>query len=369
MVRCISVLNVGDGACSVVRERRGEDSSSDRTAVIDCGSRSPGARSAADSLWRNLSTSDWRTLSGLVVTHFDADHWEGLLRIAPWVTHSVPSQIRVFFPAVPFYVADRLPGSLMAFITAAGPFGVQAMELSTAWSGLTLFTLCPLASGDSFWLAGRIHEVVWPPRHLDQRNTQRLNRLVQQIEAEADRLASEGHPQLRRSLLETYRNGPFNRHPYDHAMTSPDSEGQRLEGIMRPEKWLGLPPDASVPAIPPEWARRPDFKRLVRRARAAQNDLSLVFHDPEHASLVVFGDAPYRIVKQVSGELNTQGYQVALAPHHGSQMVPGSTPTAETCISQNGSGLGPHWRHHRDSHFNNDNCVRTYQTDIVRSLQ
>ena len=85
--------------------------------------------------------------------------------------------------------------------------------------------------------------------------------------------------------------------------------------------------------------------------------------------MVVFGDAPYRIVEHVSGELNTEGYQVALAPHHGSQMVPGNTPKAETCISQHGPGLGRHWWHHEDSHSNNGNCVRTCQTDIVRSLR
>lgn len=114
---------------------------------------------------------------------------------------------------MPFNADRRLPGSLSAFITATGPFDVQAMDLQAAWRRLTRIKLVPLAKGAPFTLAGRRHEVVSPPQFLDERSTQRLNKLVLRIEAEADRLADEDHPQLKRSLRETYQNGPHNRHP------------------------------------------------------------------------------------------------------------------------------------------------------------
>jgi hypothetical protein len=364
------VLNVGDGACSVVRQFDSGDNPPCRTAVIDCGSRAPGARSAADSLRRELSAADWGGLSELVVTHFDADHWEGFLRIVPQITHRVSSRVTLLFPAVPFYVDRRLPGSLMTFITATGPFGVQATELSAAWNGLTEFRFCPLARGDRFRLAGRLHEVVWPPSYLDKPGTRRLNRLVQDIEAEADVLDSLGYPQLKGSLLETYGSGSFNQYPRRSDVIDPDLEFQLLKADVRHQELPDTSPGAPGRAIPLDWPRRrPNFKRLVRRARAAQNDLSLVFHDPEHASLVVFGDAPYWVVERVSGELNSRGYQVALAPHHGSQELPGNAPRAEACISQHGPNLGRHWWHHKNSHSNGAGCARTIDDRIVRFLQ
>lgn len=118
-----------------------------------------------------------------------------------------------------------------------------------------------------------------------------------------------------------------------------------------------------------EWARRDDFSRLVKAARRAQNDLSLVFHDPERASLLVFGDAPPRIVERLSGELAARRYQVALAPHHGSHKVPGNTPAAEICVSQQGRHRGAGWPNHRDSHANNGQCVHTRDGEVCRDLR
>jgi hypothetical protein len=229
-----------------------------------------------------------------------------------------------------------------------------------------------LAKGNWFWLAGRPHEVVWPPRDLDNRRTQRLNRLVQRIEAEAEHLAAAGHPQLQQSLRETYQNGPYNRHPGE--LTVEDFRDFREPGLEVEEGDVDSqdPPreDVSNVAIPPEWAHRSGFTSLVRAARRAQNDLSLVFHDPERASLVVFGDAPRRVVEQVRDELSAHRYQVALAPHHGSQKVPSNALTAETCISQQGQSRHRHWRYHRGSHSNNGNCFSTLRDgDIVRSLR
>lgn len=369
------MLNVGDGACSVVRERFGEDDPLNHTPIIDCGGNSV-ADDAADALQRHLPAGDWRSLSELVVTHFDADHWRGLWFIAQsgpsgfGSYFGFPSELPVYFPAVPFNADRRLPGSLSAFITATGSFGVQPMDLQAAWRRLTPVKLVPLAKGAPFLLAGRLHEVVWPPQLLDERGTQRLKGLVRRIEAEADRLADAGYPQLKRSLRETYQNGPHNRHPGGVTVADVDFGQPKADGGEEEEEPRDPgSEDAPSPAIPHEWARRDDFKKLVKAARRAQNDLSLVFHDPEQASLLVFGDAPRRIVEQLSSELGARRYHVALAPHHGSHKVPGNTPAAETCVSQQGSHRGRHWPNHRDRHPNNGNCVHTRDHDVDRDLR
>jgi hypothetical protein len=357
-MRSISVLNVGDGACSVLRERCSGDDCCGRTAIIDCGSTSKGrARSAAEALSENLDPADWSNLSELVVTHFDADHWEGLLRvvaIAPTGFGGVPPDLRIFFPNVPFGVNKRLPAAVMTFITATGPFGVQVLDLRAAWGGLTRLQLVPLAEGDSFSLAGRIHEVVWPPVRLQERTTQRLNRLVERIEEEAARLAQNNYPQLQRSLDEAYANGPHNRNP---------ERRNRVANDLR---------HASKPAIPRDWARSSEFRKLRYEARTAQNDLSLVFHDPQQASLLVFGDAPPWIVQRASNHLPAGGYQVALAPHHGSQLLRPGAPYADTCISQCGQRLHRGWKkNHKHTHRNRGECIHTRvgSPSIVRYLR
>jgi len=373
LVRDISVLAVGDGACSVVREFHGDDDPSNRTAIIDCGSRSPGAVSAAHLLRHHLSCADWRSLSELVITHFDADHWEGLLRLAegaPPGSSDAPPRLPVYFPAVPFNVDRRLPASLMAFITAADHFGVQAMDLRASWRTLTRLEFRPLAKGARFPLAGRLHDVVWPPPYLDDQRTRRLDALVQQIDAEAELLAKQGHQRLQQSLSETYRNSPYNRHLDElNAADSRDFRNPFPLAEGEEEPWNVRPDDPSDPAIPSEWADRRGFKNLVRRARAAQNDLSLVFHDPERASLLVFGDAPLYVVERVSDELSSHTYKVALAPHHGSRKVPDNIPTAEFCVSQQGRLLQRCWHYHWKSHVNSGNCHNTlYDGPIVQPL-
>jgi Metallo-beta-lactamase superfamily len=370
------VLDVGDGACSVLRECSEGNDACDQTAVVDCGC-SPGrAALAANILAQDLSSEDWRSLSELVVTHFDADHWEGLLRVAdsaPVGSGDLPRDLRIFYPAVPFDVNLRLPAGIMALITAKGPFGVQALDLRAAWLRLTGVQLVPLARDDNFSLAGRLHEVVWPPRQLKEGATQRLNRLVQEIEDQAERLADNGYPQLQVSLREAYENGPFNRHPRREERTNDPADLMRA-GL---EAWQGdaepqafLLEGAINSAIPPDWARKPDFKNLVRRARAAQNDLSLIFHDAVQGSLLVFGDAPPHIVERVHNDLRSDGYQVGLAPHHGSQRLLNSAPCAGTCVSQGGRLRWRHWQNHTSTHLNCGDCLNTFDSgDVVRRMR
>lgn len=344
--------------------------------MVDCGCNPRRARLAAYILAEHLSSRDWHSLSQLVVTHFDADHWEGLLRVAdsaPVAIGDLPPYLRIFYPAVPFGVNRRLPAAIMALITTRGPFGVQALELRAAWRSLTRVQLVPLARDSSFSLAGRLHEVVWPPPQFEDAATGRLNQLVQQIEDEAENLANDGYPRLQQSLREAYENSPFNRHPVrdERANEFPGSMHREFDAEQRDkEPQYSLPDDALAPAIPPERAKSPDFRNLVRRAREAQNELSLIFHDAMQGSLLVFGDAPPHIVERVRCDLRSDGYQVALAPHHGSQPLLNSAPSAETCVSQGGRMRWRHWQNHTSTHLNCGDCIHTFNTSgIVRHLR
>jgi hypothetical protein len=328
-------------------------------------------------LARHLSSQDWHSLSEVVVTHFDADHWEGLLRVvddAPVSSSAVPPYLPIFFPAVPFGVDTRLRTELMAFITTTGAYGVQALDLRAAWRRLTNVRLVPLARGDSFSLAGRLHKVVWPPRRLDEQSSQRLSQLVQRIEEQAEQLAHDGYPRLQDSLRDAYKGAQHSQHPVDQELG--------VDGLADPtlpmplfgeedEKSQGsIPDEMPGPAIPQEKARSPEFKNLVRRARAAQNDLSLVFHDPLRASLLVFGDAPASVVERVRSDLRGDGYQVALAPHHGTRKLQNGAPSAEACISQAGRGLRQFWPNHTGSHLNSGDCLNTYDDgDVTCNLR
>jgi beta-lactamase superfamily II metal-dependent hydrolase len=377
VVRSISVLNVGDGACSVLRERCREDDFSGRTAIIDCGTNRRRAQSAADSLARHLSAGDWPSLSELVVTHFDYDHWEGLVRIvdsAPPGLSGVSPDLRIFFPAVPFGVNLQLPSKVVTFITITGPFGVQALDLRAAWRRLTRVQLVPLARGDGFSLAGRVHEVVWPPEWLDGPITRRLNEVVHQIDDFAGRLAEAGFPRLLESL-QVYQHSPHDRRPVRYGRTAGDLSDLphlELEGEGAYEEPEDLPiEDRSDAAIPANIVHDPEFKKLYRAARRAQNDLSLVFHDRERASLLVFGDAPPYVIENVRKDLNADGYDVALAPHHGSQELVNGAPPAETCVSQGGQWMRQYWHYHKNSHDNRSGkCLHTHDSGyILRRLR
>jgi hypothetical protein len=370
------VLNVGDGACAVLRERSSSGDCSGRTAIIDCGNRRR-AQPAAELLSQHLSDEDWHDLSELVVTHFDADHWKGLQLLAesaPVTWDGIPSDLRIFFPAVPFDVTLQLPSTLMAFITIAGSFGVEALDLRAAWRKLTRVQLIPLARGDSFSLAGRSHEVVWPPRWLDEPNTQRLNRVVQEIEEFAERLADNGHPRLIESLR-IYQHGPHNRRPRPYWRLNTDYFDVCQLALQDEEDDEGIGDlhlrDAPEPAIPRELVNDTEFQKLYKKARAAQNDLSLIFHDHTEKSLLVFGDAPPNIVEYVRKDLSQSGYQVALAPHHGSRRLLHGAPLADTCVSQGGEDMRKRWCNHKSSHDNRDRCVHTHDEGdpIIRYLR
>jgi hypothetical protein len=390
-MRSISALDVGDGACSVLR-----DSLAVRTAVIDCGSSDLGMTHAARTLRRSLSAADLGTLDGLVVTHFDQDHWLGLRELpALLAAGDVPPDLTIHIPHVRLG-SGAFPPHAVALITVLGGHPVQALALKSAWKAVTRPVLRGLSRGDTFFLAGREHQVLWPPKALDQDSTRRLDAIVEQIRGLAASLAERGHPVLSHAL-----DAVYSELVPDEASDLPDGPGRSDDAAAaRAEEARALPaedgedeeadddahdeedadPDhegdaaagTSAGAFPEDVVADPEFKKLVQRARAAQNALSLVFHDAERRSLIAFGDAPPQIVAELAQDPAVTAkpaprarpaghYDVMLAPHHGSQR-PVAGFCAEACVSQGGTRLSLKWKARRRMHagVHCGECVNTF---------
>jgi len=219
-------------------------------------------------------------------------------------------------------------------------------------------------------LAGREYSVLWPPPRLDAEGTERLSRLLYDIEA-----VGAEHPEFDDVLREAYERKPFDplrdsRLRPDTAepvplgeddVDTPDDElGEGDEGAPGSRDGSGAP---SV--LPGRWTRDPAHKALIGRARSAKNDLSLVFHDPDRRGLVAFGDAPEWVVDRLAPSLGPGGYANMLAPHHGSHSTSPSTPRVCVCVAQGGRRMFPHWHaNHVTTHA--CRCVNVHGRGTVR---
>ena len=115
-MRDITVLDVGDGACSVLRD---EDPVA--TAVIDCGSNNKGMRTAAAALAATLGAPGLASLDGLVVTHYDHDHWLGLRLLPSLITAGqVPADIPIYMPHVPLAPGNLFAEHVVALLSTLG---------------------------------------------------------------------------------------------------------------------------------------------------------------------------------------------------------------------------------------------------------
>ncbi len=405
----LKVLHVGDGACSILSATH---SGGGCTAVIDCGSTDRGARRASLELDRRLGREGWRSLEALVVTHFDQDHWLGLRNAAYLVgTRSRPSSpLAVYVPAVPFGVSRNLPGITHNLITLQGQDPVQGVALRSTWEQQEVqLRFQSMARHDVMPLAGRDFEVLWPPARLDGAGTARLNGLVEEIDQIADKLAQDGYPRLRRGLNEVYQERPFETEPAPQQRPLGEAEQVRQRRPLgEPEQAgdidahfdldLDLSRDPAThdrlldeffggaheerdeppgrvatavdqtaaatgdagPAFPQALRDQPAFKQLVKRARHAQNALSLVFHDPQQQGLIVFGDATPAVVRRVARSLPPNAsYRVMLAPHHGTQR-PVQGPAADLCVAQGGRRMRGYWFLNHQAHWaSTGSCVNT----------
>jgi hypothetical protein len=370
-MRSLRILPVGNGACSVIRESRLTDTHcfGDAISIIDCGRGSRGGRKAASFLQAELSPGDWNSLQSLVVTHWDADHWNGLRYIADsWPRPATAKKQKLLFysPAIPFDLPPRLSAGVSALISATSVSGIEAIDFAGAWGDHFDLIRSPVAQGDTIELAGRSHRVEWPPRTLGGTAAEKARSVLAQIETIA-----RANPRFGKLLEDAYSRldeSPFGiSDPRAHDELAglheliEDASVNRAEDSRMPSRADqeddGDADDLSVedttdgkPSIRQDEAWEPvldrqDHRVLIRDARKLQNELSLVFHDSELRSLIVYGDAPEKVIEALAPSLHTS-YGVQLAPHHGTHAMPANAPHSRICVAQCSQTQRASWQLH-----------------------
>ncbi|MEW1583950.1 MBL fold metallo-hydrolase [Micromonospora vinacea] len=371
----ITVVDVGDGACSVVRCACTDSGCACPTTVVDCGTWRSSPLLAVERLVRVLGVHGLQRLDSLVVTHFDADHWHGLRLLADNLHFAERSTLKLYYPRLP----DRAPqiaDATLALLVTSRFAGVRSLELATALEEVATVDRHPLARGSEFEACDRVWEVMWPPEQLSRALGERLERAVRLTEDLAEQLDRAGHPTLRRNLEEAYER-PFpggDNQPTREVASELALQGRRAargqaatEG-RQPDRGMrasasgvhGL--EAASAAVIPERFRGA-FIDASKRLAAANNDLSLVFHD-KGGSLAVFGDASRQVLRSALRGMRMK-YRAVLAPHHGTYPLPAGFPSAEVCIAQAGDRHVERWPKHVAGHRQPRSCINTAQVGTI----
>ena len=320
----LDVLPIGDGACSVLSHSCSPD-----VAVVDCGDRSRTSDEAAAQLTKFLGSRQ-AFIRQLVVTHFDADHWRGLVHLAQyqqyWVMkESASSSITLYYPNLPSPRGDLLP-TILAVVSLNPKSPVRATALFDAWkrTGYLKATV-GLNQGDVVELAGRPWNVLWPPLHIERKSEKRISQLIDDVKALADEFADSGYPALRNALRDAYR--------WWEGEDSKDTDPA---------------PDDAAPLIPA--ARAEAFRKLANRVRRLNNYYSLVLEE-DTGQVINFGDTEKGALKTiVSSQATRSHYPVMLAPHHGTVKVPTGFARADWCVAQGGVKSKDHFVNHQLTH-------------------
>lgn len=88
---------------------------------------------------------------------------------------------------------------------------------------------------------------------------------------------------------------------------------------------------------------RKEYRRVLGKVRAANNNLSLVLASRSDA-LVAFGDLGGGPLEHVGALLKDRNFRVMLAPHHGTYALPKDMPSIRWCVAQNGKDHILRWR-------------------------
>lgn len=380
----IDVLNVGDGACSVIRCARCLWFDHSAT-IVDCG-RWKGAQDAPAAIAATALGRSLAQIQRLVVTHFDTDHWGGLRVLAERYAAAGGGRngVELIYPRLPD-VAERLPAVVLGLITTAGETGVRATELTRAWTAVTRVKTTPVWEGDRFQAGHTCWEVLWPPRRLPANVEARIERALDETDRLAADLANEGYPALRNNLAEAYEVDGFLA-----GLKRIGTEREQLDAEHRPEEsrldWQwdetsesrresdreGEAPAATehslemihLEKVPAELAKR--FQAVAKKIAPINNLLSLTFHsvDPDIAGgVAVLGDLQGQPLQLVAKQMRPR-YRAMLAPHHGTIKLPHPFPEADVCVSQAGE------RHYsnRDQHVSthtNTICISTHDVGHV----
>lgn len=364
---------MGDGACTVIRGRF------EGFAVIDCGSTSLRHHEPCERLLEAIANRP-EQITTIVVTHFDADHYWGFLRLAEQM------ELRGLKFSRLLLVAPRPPDVEMGYTSRLLALemmssGLPSLDLADALRRVTAdgqFTYRPVARRQRFTFETMDFDVHWPPAILPNDVTRQVRNAIRRFEDLAEVLRDRGISMLDDNLAVARQgswlsngdqtvgqrryedNFPFEDPdlPYDDREAG-DIQFRHRDDHDHDHDGRVLPLDIQPVGIPEDLAER--FRTVRRAFSRANNNMSIVFDD-EQANLIVFGDAEPQVLRQL---MRTNGlgnwYRVMLAPHHGTHRLPaGFNVGADLCVSQNGNRRHHLWDNHLSTHDQaRGNCVST----------
>ncbi|CEP26442.1 Protein of unknown function [Propionibacterium freudenreichii subsp. freudenreichii] len=363
----IETINVGDGACAVTSDT---DKTTDLT-LIDCGRWRRGDRAAADRA-RDYLGERLGDVTTLVVTHFDRDHWGGLLELA--ATHATlrpknAPAVEIRIPGMPDSFAKNLRAGMLALISSRDDAPVNAIELHDAWkaTGVGVRQTVHYA-GDEFEANGRTWKVLWPPHRVPTEMGDRITTWLDDLKKLADEMNAAGHGKLLDDLRKAYagvesfdasvaREESPREEPMRWPMPERHYDEHRSGDDLLPED-AETAPDTDFREVPKKFKDK--LRKLANRMSSLDNALSLVI-TTEDGGFIDFGDIEGDALEALlrSGTVATE-YTVMFAPHHGTHEAPSGLPQAWVCISQN--GVDHHRKNflHRKTHSNEGRCVSTW---------
>jgi len=320
----LQVLNVGDGACAVL-------TSPWEMAhfIVDCGATSGGRGAASARILSDVLGRSSIAIKDVLITHFDADHWAGILHLPNFWTSTPVSSVTVRYPhLLPREQGGRTQAAHLLFQSAlVGGSITPITDIIRAWRAKSV-TVVPLAvkRGDRFRAGGLDWEVHWPPADTTVFTT----------------ATRDGFKVLASRIDELARSDKSFEQAVD-AVYDDWLAAERIEDA----GGQGYPPEHLEPlaaeVIVGLNLNETELEDIRAKLSSYANMLSVV-HSSE--SVINFGDcegaglnALLRL--QPTDKDLKSGYDVILAPHHGTQ-IPGvrtrsQFPVARWClVSQNG---------------------------------
>jgi ribonuclease BN (tRNA processing enzyme) len=354
-----SVLDVGDGACSVLRHD--ED-----VAIIDCGSNDLGADAACERLLTVLGGRP-EVITTIIVTHFDTDHYAGFLKLAERMSTRGTrfANLRLIAPRPPEEQREYITQYFSLAMTVTG---MRHLDLVRALENVTVnhrFSYVPASRNlySPFLAAGVGFTVHWPPRKLRDRVAGEVRTAMRLYGELSRRLRAMDNNALYNNLRRAQHEWP-RRRAYEANYVSEETElrQQRDDAIdldYEEDEAISDSPEIEALNLPGEVEEQ--FAAAWDAFRRANNNMSIIFDDRSQHGLAVFGDAGKSVLRWLVGHRDlAPRYDVMLAPHHGTQRLPGNFDIrAELCISQNGSRRGDRWPQHLETHHNGSSCITT----------
>ncbi|GAA1230160.1 hypothetical protein JOF42_000358 [Microbacterium phyllosphaerae] len=316
------VLNVGDGACAVFTLPWEQSH-----FIVDCGATTRGKGVESARILSDALGESSRKVEAVLITHFDADHWAGILKF-PTQWKAAPA--RPVTMRYPHLLPKRQGGKQQAahlLLQAAlvGASVTPITDIINAWrtAGATVHA-SPVKRGDSFTAAGEDWDVHWPPANTSvfvKVTRDNMHELADRIDGLAEK--SPAFASAIDSVYEDWLTAERRSGLPDGTSSGSDVSAASVV------RTLGLDED--------------ELKTITRKLSAYANMLSVV-HSTDF--VINFGDceltglnALLRLQRKDSDLQST--YKVVFAPHHGTQIPRPSLqhafPSArERLISQNG---------------------------------